>query len=202
MNHSSILPRALTAGAALALSFAAAQAQGFSFTGDFSAGTGTLNVLADTTFNVTANSPVLLVCFDEAAALGTGSISFNRSYFTGVQYSINGADYSGSFTFVPRFGFSGAGMTANDAYMFSTAVSLASGDTVVLKQGSYTGAANASAQMAALEGVTVSQSYLTGSSDRISDIVTTAVPEPEEYAAVAAVGLVGFGLWRRTRRCA
>jgi hypothetical protein len=202
MNHSSILPRALTAGAALALSFAAAQAQGFSFTGDFSAGTGTLNVLADTTFNVTANSTVLAVCFDEAAALGTGSRSFNDGYFTGVQYSINGADYSGSFAFVPRLGYSAGGMTANDAYIFINPLSLASGDTVVLKQGSYTGAANASAQMAALEGVTVSQSFLTGISARISDIVTTAVPEPEEYAAVAAVGLVGFGLWRRTRRCA
>lgn len=28
----------------------------------------------------------------------------------------------------------------------------------------------------------------------------TVVPEPEEYAALAAVGLVGFALWRRTRR--
>lgn len=28
----------------------------------------------------------------------------------------------------------------------------------------------------------------------------TAVPEPEHYAACAAAGLVGFGLWRRARR--
>lgn len=38
----------------------------------------------------------------------------------------------------------------------------------------------------------------------LDDIVITAigvpVPEPETYALVAGVGLVGFGLWRRTRR--
>jgi hypothetical protein len=28
----------------------------------------------------------------------------------------------------------------------------------------------------------------------------TVVPEPEEYAALAAAGLLGFAVWRRSRR--
>lgn len=31
-------------------------------------------------------------------------------------------------------------------------------------------------------------------------LVLTVVPEPETYAAMAGVALVGFGVWRRTRR--
>lgn len=32
------------------------------------------------------------------------------------------------------------------------------------------------------------------------NVTVTAVPEPEEYAAAAAVALVGFAVWRRSRR--
>jgi hypothetical protein len=32
------------------------------------------------------------------------------------------------------------------------------------------------------------------------NVSVTAVPEPEEYAAVAASALIGFALWRRSRR--
>lgn len=32
------------------------------------------------------------------------------------------------------------------------------------------------------------------------NVTVTAVPEPEEYAAVAASALIGFALWRRSRR--
>ena len=31
-------------------------------------------------------------------------------------------------------------------------------------------------------------------------LLLTAVPEPETYAAMAGVALVGFGIWRRQRR--
>jgi MYXO-CTERM domain-containing protein len=34
----------------------------------------------------------------------------------------------------------------------------------------------------------------------IADNVFTPVPEPGHYAAAAALGLLGFGLWRRGRR--
>jgi hypothetical protein len=40
----------------------------------------------------------------------------------------------------------------------------------------------------------------TSASANLFSIEATAVPEPEEYAAAAAAGLLGFGLWRRARR--
>jgi hypothetical protein len=32
------------------------------------------------------------------------------------------------------------------------------------------------------------------------NVTVTAVPEPEEYIAVASSALIGFALWRRSRR--
>jgi hypothetical protein len=194
-------PRASVIGIALTLSVAAAHAQGFSFTGDFSAGTGTLNVLADTTFNVTASSSGLALVFDEAGAGGLGSGPFVSDYFPNVQYSINGTDYTANFTSNPRWGSTRPDLSANDAYVFTLSTTLSPGDVVVFKQGSYTAGAQSSSNFAALEGVTVQQAFLMNSAGvRISDVVVTAVPEPEEYAAVAAAGLIGFGLWRRAQR--
>jgi hypothetical protein len=31
----------------------------------------------------------------------------------------------------------------------------------------------------------------------LDNVSFSAVPEPEEYAAISALGLVGFGFWRR-----
>jgi len=38
---------------------------------------------------------------------------------------------------------------------------------------------------------------LVGQGTFSANVVVSPVPEPETYAAVAALGLVGFGLWRR-----
>jgi hypothetical protein len=40
----------------------------------------------------------------------------------------------------------------------------------------------------------------TSASARLFSIEATTVPEPEEYAAAAAAGLLGCGRWRRARR--
>jgi hypothetical protein len=197
--------RALAASAALGFPLAAAYAQGFSFIGDFSAGTGALHVLADTTFTVAPGvaPSYLFLVFDEANPTGQG-LTLVR-FFSGVQYSINGADFSNDGSFRPNAGSSTADVTPNDAFMFFGSV-VQAGDVVVFRQGSYRGAANASASLAALEGVTVSQSFLAdggfaepGTLARISNVVP-AVPEPREYVAVAAAGLIGFGLWHRAQR--
>jgi hypothetical protein len=37
----------------------------------------------------------------------------------------------------------------------------------------------------------------TGGTSRVDDFTITAVPEPYEYAAMSAAGLIGFALWRR-----
>ncbi len=198
MNYFPRILPALILGNLLVPTASAAVVRGFNFSGDFSASTGTLNVLGDTTFTVTGSGTYLAVAVDEATALATGARVFQNNYFTGVQYSINGTDYSASFTFAPRSENTFPGLTPNDAYIF-TSQTMTAGDVVGIKQGSYTGAANASGQMAALEGVTVSQSYLFDTAGPISDIVTAVVPEPEVHTGVAATGLVGFGLWRRRR---
>lgn len=40
-------------------------------------------------------------------------------------------------------------------------------------------------------------SYSTAGTWRLDNVSFSAVPEPEEYAAISALGLVGFGFWRR-----
>lgn len=43
-------------------------------------------------------------------------------------------------------------------------------------------------------------SYSTAGTWRFDNITFSAVPEPEEYASIGALGLIGFALWRRRRR--
>jgi len=43
-------------------------------------------------------------------------------------------------------------------------------------------------------------SYSTAGTWRFDNVSFSAVPEPEEYATVGAVGLMGFALWRKRRR--
>jgi hypothetical protein len=40
-------------------------------------------------------------------------------------------------------------------------------------------------------------SYSTAGTWRLDNVSFSAVPEPEEYAAISALGLLGFGFWRR-----
>jgi len=42
-------------------------------------------------------------------------------------------------------------------------------------------------------------SYSTSGTWRFDNVTFSAVPEPEEYAAISALALVGWGLWRRCR---
>lgn len=42
-------------------------------------------------------------------------------------------------------------------------------------------------------------SYSTSGTWRFDNVNFSAVPEPEEYAALSALALLGFGLWRRRR---
>lgn len=42
-------------------------------------------------------------------------------------------------------------------------------------------------------------SYSTAGTWRLDNVSFSAVPEPEEYAALSALGLVGFGFWRRCK---
>ncbi|NBP24305.1 MAG: PEP-CTERM sorting domain-containing protein [Proteobacteria bacterium] len=42
-------------------------------------------------------------------------------------------------------------------------------------------------------------SYSTSGTWRFDNVTFSAVPEPEEYAAISALALVGWGLWRRRR---
>lgn len=151
---------------------------------------------------MTASSYALFLVFDEAAAGGSGFGSGYADIFPNVQYSINGTDYTENFGAIPRSGLTFNDLTPNDAYLYAAiGRTVSAGDVVVFKQGSYTAGAQSSSEFDALEGVTVQQAFFVdGSAVRISDVVVTAVPEPEEYAAVAAAGLIGFGLWRRAQR--
>lgn len=45
-------------------------------------------------------------------------------------------------------------------------------------------------------------SYSTAGTWRLDNVSFSAVPEPEEYAAISGLGLVGFALWRRARQVA
>lgn len=45
-------------------------------------------------------------------------------------------------------------------------------------------------------------SYSTSGTWRLDNVSFSAVPEPEEYAAISGLGLFGFALWRRARRAA
>ena len=99
-----------------------------------------------------------------------------------------------SFTFtVPTGGIS---LSADTTYWLQVARS--AGD---FRWNSGRGATHSGlATFGGYKGRSSSGQWSTISRTMLFSIEATAVLEPEEYAAVAAAGLLGFGLWRRARR--
>ncbi len=157
---------------------------------------GSLQITADITFNITTAGSGQLIIFDEWVTSDGSQAFANLSPHLSI--SINGALPISRFgTFVDNLVFNQGQITSNDGYIFlNSSFSVSAGDTVTLKAATYNIAAISGFNQQASQTFIGNMFITDGNGTRLSNPV--AVPEPSGLALVLTAGVVGLFLRRRS----
>jgi len=157
---------------------------------------GSLQITADITFNITTAGSGQLIIFDEWVT-SDGSQAF-ANLAPHLSISINGASPISRFgVIVDNLGFTQGQVTANDGYIFlNSSFSVSTGNTVTLKAATYNIAAISGFNQQASQTFIGNMFVADGNGNRLSNPV--AVPEPSGLALVLTVGVAGLFLRRRS----
>jgi len=156
--------------------------------GDQTAGTGTLTINYDITFNVTAGSSAFLFVFDEIA---TADASGDNAGFSGLEYSINGGDKSSLSSWRDNLGFDLGDMTPNDGHISGVFKTVSIGDTVTLHAGTGT-MTSTKPNFSPWASGNYDMFMADGSGNQISDVV----PEPATAGLLGISAVVFYALRR------
>jgi len=184
----------ITAGLLLG---ATAQSEMITVGGDQTAGTGTITINQDITFNVTtAYSGGLFFVFDEIVTAHDGS--YNEEFFEGLTFSVNAGPALAIQRWTDNVTFNNLDGTPNDGWFSVTAnlPALAVDDIVTLHAG--TGIMTSTQSLFNPWSSGDYDIFLSNTSiSRISDNgVVSAVPEPATAGLLGISALVLFGIRR------
>ncbi len=176
--------------------------------GDFSAGTGQVQISQDITFTITSTDTFtdLVIAFDEL--VGTSDGSQDNTYLTnsGILMSINGASNTTltgtSLEFFDNLNGSSGDLTAADSYIYiaNTSFNVMTGDSVVVRAQTFSQTGTVAGFNPNVAGTFTGDVFLAEAlfSSRISSN-GVAVPEPSTYTAIAGLAVLGLAVWRRRR---
>lgn len=169
--------------------------------GDVTSTGGTLQITSDISFNITSTTTDFrALAFDEwvLSDVSTQGLTMNN-----LNYQINGGAIQSTSNSTLQDNFTGIDgpLTANDGYVLFDALSVTAGQTVTIKAGSYTVTSGHGDFNPTAVGTFTGNAFLTTATTPISLISNTVVvPEPEDFAALAGLGCVGWFLFREKRR--
>jgi len=169
----------------------------FIITGDPIVGTGVAELNEDITFNVTGDGNVALLVFDEWV-IGDGTRDFSTAT-PALNYVVNGGTVTAT-TFLSLYDntqFNFGAVTANDGYFRLSDIAVTTGNTVVIKAGTWNLSATLGFNPTAV-GTFQGNVFLADANGvRLSDTQQVAkVPEPSATLLL----LVGTSLFFRRRR--
>lgn len=163
--------------------------------GDQTAGTGTLTINQDITFNITSNRfGTLVFVFDDV--VGSADAQLDTANFSGLSFSVNGGGATNTIVYwTDNYTANHDDLTERDGYIYSTNPNwdLQIGDTVTLHAGTGTMGETESAFNPWSSGDY--DMFLSVSGNRISDVV----PEPATALSLVLGSLV-IGGYRRIRK--
>lgn len=160
-------------------------------------GAANLQFTSDLTFTITRTGFVRALVFDNWVPTSDGTPTRIDSSST-IAYQINGGavENRGVVGLYDNINVTYFSVTPTDGYLhLDLGIEVYAGQTFAINAGTLNFLGNVGFNTQAI-GTFTGDVWLTDSNgDRLSDIVT-AVPEPAEEAACAALGLIAFGAWR------
>jgi len=165
-------------------------------------GTATLQITHDIHFTITSTGSASLLVFDDWVGTSDGNLSqMTDNPAASISYRINGgATQSVAISGLLDNNFTIGSINSTDGFLFFGAISVVEGQTLTILAQTHTFGGNSSFNPATKQ-VFTGDVFLstTGGLMLSSPVSLSSVPEPSEWAAAAAAGLVGFAVWRRRR---
>lgn len=164
---------------------------------------GSFEITDDITFTITTPGTAQLFVFDNWVA--TPDPQTNSQVSPSLSFSFNGGDaFTSNVILYDNVGFPVGALTANDGIISNNSFanfsfSVSPGDTLTLKAGAYSLPINSDFNPLTTQIFTGDMFIADGNATRLSDNVTTAIPEPSSAALLFGV-VSAFALARRRSR--
>lgn len=163
-------------------------------------GPSSVQITADITFTITISGTVNALIFDNWVATEDAAITVLPLLSGGITYQIDAGSAqtlgTTELAMIDNMTVNSGSLTPTDGlFVWSPGIAVTAGQTFRINAGTlnFGGSPEFNPQTI---GTFTGNVFLTGSGGSPLSGVASAVPEPEEEAACAALGLIAFGAWR------